>query len=617
VELKKHIGRVFSAIWTGANGVRKVLHLLLLLFIFLLFFDATSEPPQLIPRHAALVIQPVGFLVEQYKGAPFDRAVAEMLGDGKPQTLVQDIVDALAFAKDDDRIDVVYLELSRLFGGGLSKLQRIGTAIEDFRASGKTVLANADFMSQQSYYLAAYADEVYLHPDGLLFLRGFGSFKTYYKDVIDRLRIDWNIFRVGTHKSYVEPYERMNMSDEDRETNLRLIDQLWQQYRLDIVAARNLEDGAIDSFATDYLDIVRAADGDAAIAAREYGLIDELLTRTEVRNVLIDYVGEDPDEPDTFNATEMVEYLAQMRMLSGSKTKDENIAIVVAAGEIQFGSQPPGTIGGDSTAALLRRARNDDSVKAVVFRIDSPGGSAFAAEVIRDEVIALRESGKPVVASMGSVAASGGYSIAMNADHVVASPATITGSIGVIGMFPTYQRTLEAIGIQTDGVGSTPFSGELRPDRKMSEQTKELFQLLIEDTYDDFISGVADSRAMDKEDVDKVAQGKVWTGIDALSHGLVDQLGSFEDAVTVAADLAELEEGNYGLKTIEQTMSPGQQLLVDIIGGAAKTGLDLTGWVRKPSALEELAGSITEKTKSMLRFNDPKGIYSHCFCDIN
>jgi protease-4 len=408
----------------------------------------------------------------------------------------------------------------------------------------------------------------------------------------------------------------MNMSDEDRETNIRLIDQLWQQYRFDIVAARNLEDGAIDSFATDYLNIVKAADGDAAIAARDYGLIDKLLTRTEVRDVLIDYVGEDPDEPDTFNATEMAEYLAQMRMLSGSKAKDENIAIVVAAGEIQFGSQPPGTIGGDSTAALLRRARNDDSIKAVVFRIDSPGGSVFAAEVIRDEVIALRESGKPVVASMGSVAASGGYSIAMNADHVVASPATITGSIGVIGMFPTYQRTLEAIGIKTDGVGSTPFSGELRPDREMSEHTKELFQLLIEDSYDDFISGVADSRAMDKEAVDAVAQGKVWIGIDALNHGLVDQLGSFEDAVLVAADLAELKEGEYGLKTIEQKMSPGQQLLVDIIGTAAKTGLDLSGWVHEPNALEELAGSIAEKTKSMLRFNDPKGIYSHCFCDI-
>ena len=615
--LKNIIGKVFSAIWTGANGVRKVLHLLLLLFIFLLFFDATSEPPHLIPSHAALVIEPVGFLVEQYEGDPFDRAVAEMLGDGKPQTLVQDIVDVLEFAKDDDRIDVVYLELSKLFGAGLSKLQRIGAAIEDFRSSGKTVIANADFLSQQGYYLAAFADEAYLHPDGLLFLRGYGSFRTYYKDAIDLLRIDWNVFRVGTHKSYVEPYERMNMSDEDRETNLRLIEQLWSQYRLDVVTARNLEDGAIDTFASDYLEFVRAADGDAAIAARDFGLIDELLTRTEVRNVLIDYVGEDSDEPDTFNATGMYEYLSQMRMLAGSRAKDENIAIVVAAGEIRFGSQPSGTIGGDSTAALLRRARNDDSVKAVVFRIDSPGGSAFAAEVIRDEIIALRESGKPVVASMGSVAASGGYSIAMNADHVVASPATITGSIGVIGMFPTYQRTLEAIGIRTDGVGSTPFSGELRPDREMSEHTKELFQLLIEDTYDDFISGVADSRAMDKDAVDEVAQGKVWTGVDALGHGLIDQLGGFEDAVLVAADLAELEEGHYGLKNIEQKMSPGQQLLVDIVGAAAKTGLDLSGLVRQPSALEELAGSIAAKTKSILRFNDPKGIYSHCFCDID
>jgi protease-4 len=411
--MKNMIVKVFSAIWSGANGVRKVLHLLLLLFIFLLFFDATSEPPQLIPRHAALVIQPVGFLVEQYDGRPFDRAVAEMLGDGTPQTLVQDIVDALEFAKNDDRIDVVYFELSRLFGAGLSKLQRVGAAIEDFRSSGKTVLANADFMSQQSYYLAAFADEAYLHPDGLLFLRGYGRFQRYYKDAIDLLRIDWNIFRVGTHKSFVEPYTRMGMSDEDRETNLRLIDQLWSQYELDVVTARGLQAGAIDTFASNYLEIVKAAGGDAAVAARDYGLIDELLARNEVRDILIDYVGEDPDEPDTFNATDMYDYLAQMRMLAGSKAKDENIAVVVAAGEILFGSQPPGTIGGDSTAALLRRALNDDSVKAVVLRVDSPGGSAFAAELIRDEVGALRVAGKPVVASMGSVAASGGYSIAM------------------------------------------------------------------------------------------------------------------------------------------------------------------------------------------------------------
>ena len=615
--LKNIIGKVSSAIWIGANGVRKVLHLLLLLFIFVLFFDATSEPPQLIPRHAALVIQPVGFLVEQYDGRPFDRAVAEMLGDGIPQTLVQDIVDTLEFAKNDDRIDVVYLELSRLFGAGLSKLQRVGAAIEDFRSSGKTVLANADFMSQQGYYLAAFADEAYLHPDGLLFLRGYGRFQRYYKDAIDLLRIDWNIFRVGTHKSFVEPYTRMGMSDEDRETNLRLIDQLWSQYQLDVVAARGLEDGAIDTFASDYLEIVKAAGGDAAVAARDYGLIDQLLARNEVRDILIDYVGEDPDEPDTFNATGMYEYLAQMRMLAGSAAKDENVAVIVAAGEILFGSQPPGTIGGDSTAALLRRARNDDSVKAVVLRIDSPGGSAFAAELIRDEVVALREVGKPVVASMSSVAASGGYSIAMDADHVVASPSTITGSIGVFGMFPTYQRTLEIVGISTDGVGSTPYSGELRPDREMSEHTKELFQLLIEDTYDDFITGVAESREMGKEEVDEVAQGKVWTGVDALGHGLIDQLGGFEDAVLVAADLAELEDDEYGLKTIEQKMSAGEQLLVDIIGTGAKAGLDLSGWVRQPNGMEELAGSLVEKTKLMLRFNDPKGIYSHCFCEID
>ena len=610
------LGRLFSAIWGGVDGFRKVLHLVLLLIVFVLFFGAMQDTPLTLPDRAVLVIQPYGFLVEQIEGDPFDRALAELAGDGKPQTLVQDIVDALEFAKEDDRIEVVHLELSSLIGAGLSKLQHLSAAIEDFKTSGKPVIASADFLSQQGYYIAAHADEVYLHPNGMLLLRGYGRFRNYYKDAIDLLRIDWNVFRVGTHKAFVEPYTRMDMSDEDRETTLRLIEQLWSLYQVDVETARELETGTIEDFTDNFSEIVEEAGGDLATAAAQYGLVDDLLKRTEVRELLIDYVGPDPDNADTYKAAPMYDYLAQMRVLSGDKVGAKNVAVIVAAGEILFGTQPPGTIGGDSTAELLRRARNDDSVEAVVLRVDSPGGSAFASEIIVDEILALQEEGKPVVASMGSVAASGGYQISMYADRIFASPSTITGSIGIFGMFPTYQRTLDAVGIATDGIGSTPWSGEFRPDRAMSEQAKQLFQFVIDDGYRDFIGSVADSREMEIDAVDAIGQGQVWTGMDALNNGLVDELGGLDDAIALAAELAGISDEDFGIKIIDQELSPTEQMLIDLIGTFATLGIDVSGWSGQHSLVDDIKDSVAEKTSTLLKFNDPKGVYSHCFCDI-
>jgi len=608
--------RLFSAIWGGVDGVRKVLHLVLLLFVFVLFFGAMQDSTLVLPDRAVLVIQPYGFLVEQIEGDPFDRALAELAGDGKPQTLLKDIVDALEFAKDDDRIEVVYLELSSLLGAGLSKLQQLSAAIEDFKASGKPVIASADFLSQQGYYIAAHADQAYLHPNGVLFLRGYGRFRNYYKDAIDLLRIDWNVFRVGTHKAFVEPYTRMDMSDEDRETTLRLVEQLWSLYQVDVETARELETGTIEDFTDNFSEIVEEAGGDLATAAAQYGLVDDLLKRTEVRELLIEYVGPDPDNADTFKAASMFDYLAQMRVLSGDKVGSKNVAVIVAAGDIMFGTQPPGTIGGDSTAELLRRARNDDSVEAVVLRVDSPGGSAFASEIIVDEILALQEEGKPVVASMGSVAASGGYQISMYADRIFASPSTITGSIGIFGMFPTYQRTLEAIGISTDGIGSTPWSGELRPDRAMSEHAKRLFQLVIDDGYQDFIGSVADSRSMEIDAVDAIGQGQVWTGMDALNNGLIDELGGLDDAIAAAAEIAEISDEDFGIKSIDQELSATEQMVIDLLGAAVTMGIDVSGWTGQRSLVDDIKNSVAEKTSTLLRFNDPKGVYSHCFCDI-
>jgi protease-4 len=607
---------MLSALWRGANGVRKVLHLVLLLVIFLVFFGAMSGAPPLLPQKAALLIQPTGVLVEQLQGDPYERALAELLGESQPQTRVQDIIDALEYARTDDRIKAVHLELSQLAGGGLNKLQRIGDAIDAFQESGKPVIASADFYLQQGYYLAAHADELYMHPEGVLFLQGFGSYQNYFRDAIELLRIDWNIFRVGTHKSAVEPYIRMDMSPEDRDSRSSLIEQLWGMYKEDVVAARNLPEESIAEFVVNLTDRVAAAGGGVAEAARDSNLIDDMLTRGELRAKLIGLAGEDSEDETTYASVAMREYLDSMRLLHGDKPRETNIAIVVAAGEILNGIQPPGTIGGDSTAELLRRARSDESVKAVVLIVDSPGGSKFASEVIASEILALRAAGKPVVASMSSVAASGGYWISAVADRIVANESTITGSIGIFGMIPTFQRSLAAIGVATDGVGTTPWSGEFRPDREMSAPAKELVQMLIEDGYRDFVSKVAAERGMQEDVVDSIGQGQVWTGADAEKNGLVDQLGGFDTAMAVAAELAGLEEGTYGRKTIKPRLTPTQQMLVDLLTTVKRAGIDPSGFVMAPAPVEVFANQLQKLLSRATRFNDPMGVYTHCLCEI-
>ncbi len=617
MSVRQTTGRIFRGVWTGADGVRKVLHLLLLLFVFSIVIAAMSASAPKLPLQAALVIRPAGNLVEQLQGDPFERAMAELLGDARPETRVQDIVDGLAFAKEDQRIKVVLLQLDGLGGAALSKLQRVGAAIDDFRASGKPVIATADFYGQGSYYLASRADEVYMHPDGLLLLRGFGVYQNYFKDAIDKLKIDWNVFKVGTHKSAVEPYTRNDMSDEDRESLARLLDQLWTLYLVDVEKARALERGTIDKMVANLTAYLRVAGGNMADLALDLGLVDDLLTREQLGERVAGFAGEDPDSEQGFRSAELADYLSQMRLMRGDPAKRRNIAVIVAAGEIIDGTQPPGTIGGDSTARLLREARHDESVDAVVLRVDSPGGSTFASAVIANEVVALQDAGKPVVASMSGVAASGGYWISMAADRIVASPATITGSIGVYGMFPTFQRSLDALGISTDGIGSTEWAGQLRIDRAMSEDAKDLVQAITEESYRGFVSEVARYRNMPEVEVDSIAQGQVWTGVDALANGLVDELGDLDVAIEAAAELANLGEGDFGLKYFDKKLSPTEQLVLQFLGSTRRIGLDFTQFRKRPSSIERLATGIAQTLSPLARFNDPKGIYSHCFCAVD
>ena len=336
---KNFLVRLFSSIWRGLDGFRKILHLLLLVMLFLVFFGAIAGTSPILPQQAALTIQPTGPLVDQLDGDPYDRALAELLGDAPPQTLVQDVIDALAFAKNDDRVAAVHLELSSMGGAGLSKLRRIGAAIDDFRESGKPVIASADFFSQSAYHLAAHADELYMHPEGMVFLQGYGGFRTYYKDAIDTLRLDWNVFRVGTHKSFVEPYTRMDMSPEDRESRTRLVGQFWTMYQQDIEAARGIPEGTIDDFAQNLVTHVAAAGGDIAIAAQEAGLIDQLVSHGELRSVLKGYAGEDADDSTDYSSVHSKDYLANMRLLHSDEVKDENVATAVSDAFVLVGKK--------------------------------------------------------------------------------------------------------------------------------------------------------------------------------------------------------------------------------------------------------------------------------------
>ena len=609
--------RLFRAVWSGVDGLRKVLHLLILLFIFSIFIGAlTSGTMPALPSEAALFIKPVGQLVEQYEGDPFDRALAELLDDADPQTLVQDVVDALAYAKDDDRVKAVHLELTSMGGSGFSKLQRIARAIDDFKTSGKPVIASSDSYGQGAYYLASRADEIYMHPGGVMFLRGFGIYRTYYKSALDKLRVDWNVFRVGTHKSAVEPFTRDDMSDEDRASMQRLLDQLWDIYEANVREARGLDPDTIPALLDNFVESTRDAEGDLARVALDAGFIDELLTRVELRQRIADKVGSDPDEEDTYRSMSMGDYLDHMRLVGGSKVQEQNVGIVVASGEIMNGAQPPGAIGADSLARQLRRALRDDSVKAVVLRVDSPGGSTFASDVILHEILALRDTGKPVVASMSSLAASGGYVISMAADRIYANTSTITGSIGIYGMFPTFQRSLEALGLNTDGVATSIWAGELRADREMSEDMKTVFQLSVESGYDHFVSQVSKFRGIEKSEVDRIGQGQVWTGADAIDNGLIDEIGTLEDAVHAAAELAGIGDSDYGEKLIEEELSPTEQMLIEFLGGAKSLGIDVSWAVDRPSSVERLAGIVEQTLKPLTRFDDPKGIYAHCLCDI-
>jgi protease-4 len=602
----------FGLVWRILEGIRRVLHLILLLVIFGFILAALHTSVPIVPHSAALVIAPEGELVEQLASDPVRRAFGQASGGPAPETLLRDVTDAIAAAKADARIKLIVLDLGSMSGSGLSKLQEIGAALRDFRAAGKRVVVAADSLDQSQYYLAAQAGEVYLDPMGLVYLDGFSYYRMFLKDAIDKLGVDVNVFRAGTYKSFTDQFSRSDMAPSEREESGVWLAALWSAYTQDVTRARSLPAGALTDFIADQPAALAAANGDAAKLALQRGLVTALKSRRQMADELKGLVGEDEDT-HSFNAIAMPQYLVSVRSKRVLKSKaDSRVGIVVASGEILDGRQPPGTIGGESTADLLRQARFDNAVKAVVLRIDSPGGSMFASEQILREVQTLRKAGKPVVVSMSTYAASGGYYIAAAANQIFASPTTLTGSIGVFSVVPTFQRTLEKLGVKVDGIGTTPLAGDMRLDRALTPATRQILQSSVDHAYSEFLHRVGDGRKKTVEDVDKIAQGRVWAGADAQRIGLVDHLGGLKDATEAAAKLAQLGS-DYDVDYIETELSLKQQLLMQLRSESLRLG-QMAGIIAPRSDIERILDPMLEQARAIARLNDPRGLYAYCWC---
>jgi protease-4 len=593
-------------------SARLIVSIVILGLVFLLLVWSWPEAGPEVEESTALLLAPKGQLVEQESGYPAQKVLLELLGQSSdPETLVKPMLDAIERAKDDDRVKVLVLDLNRLSGGGLSKLQDLKLAIDDFKESGKPVVAFSDMYFQTQYYLAALADEVFVNPMGIVVLQGYGSYRRYYKEALDKVDARWNVFRVGEYKSAVEPYLRSDMSEEAREARGEWLGDLWNAYRADVVSARDLDAVALEGYVENFDDRLAEHGGNGAELALAAGLVDRVAPRDEVRARLVELAGED-EESESYHRIGPLSYLAATE--GESRDGEGVVGVVVASGPILDGRQPPGTIGGDSTAALIRGLREDDDVKAMVLRVDSPGGSAFASEIIRREIELTREAGKPVVASMAGVAASGGYWISMSADQIWARETTITGSIGIYSMVPTFERSLEKVGVQMDGVGTHPMAGAARIDRDLPTEAANAMQLLMDQGYRDFITKAAEGRGMAVEEIDKIARGRVWSGGDALEIGLVDHLGGLDQAIAAAAELAELPE-DHKIRFVQEQPSRREQLLSWFLL-KAQPFLGETRVVRGASFADNpLLRGLNEDLSLLVDGQGAFRALAYCFCD--
>ena len=592
----------WQRVTTARNLAANLLFLLIVLIVLVAILGSIfsgSELPD--PEGKALVLDPQGPIVEQVSGS-LDPLNFVLYGPPTPGVNARDLLFALKTAKEDERIKHIILKLDNIDGTGQTVLYDVGQALQELKDSGKNIVAVADYYNQSSYYLASFANEIVLHPDGEIYIGGYSRIRTYYKSLIDKLEVTVNLFQVGTYKSAMEPYIRESMSEAAREANIAYMKVLWDSWMAVVSNNRNLESEDIQNFSDTYDDLVIQENGNTAKAALNYNLADKLLNRNQQRDYLVGLVGSDEAEK-SFAQVSLNDYLTVAKIDEETNRSGNKIAVVVASGSILDGSQPPGVIGGDSTALLLSEAHKDEEVKAIVLRVDSGGGSAFASEVIREEIVVAKSKGIKVIASMSNVAASGGYWISANADEIWASHDTITGSIGVFGFLPTFEKTLDKIGIQSDGVSTTKIGTGQDLTQAINPVLARAIQSNIEYNYQKFISLVSESRSMTLEEVDEIAQGRVWAGETALELGLIDNLGNMEDAIERAAELAELDDYQtfYPALPSEWTDQLFNQLFSQL-----KYFIDFRA---KEKALIKRSFELVDDLESL---NDPKGVYLKC-----
>lgn len=524
------------------------------------------------------------------------------------ETLLQDVIDAISAAREDPRIRIMLLDLDELGAIGLNQLNRIGSALSYFRDSGKTIIAAEDYYSQSQYYLASHADKIFLNPMGTIYLNGYGLYRYYFKDALDKLKVNFHVFQVGSYKSALEPVTRNSMSPQDRSQTREWLSSLWDSYCADVAGQRSLSPTDVNEYINRVPANLRDVGGDMAVLAREYGLVDELKHRHEIHEYLADLVGRHPD--DGLPLVDFHTYLSAIeRSYRAHDSTQDSVGLITAQGVITNGRSGPGTIGAATLTSLIRKAREADHVKALVLRVDSGGGSAFGSELIRQELLELKKAGKPLIVSMGSFAASGGYWISADADEIWASPNSLTGSIGIFMALPTFENVLNNFGVYRDGVGTTNLSAGLDSGRPLPDEMKEAIQLMLEHGYRSFISLVAEGRNLSVEEVERLAQGRVYSGAAAEEIGLVDRLGTLPEALRSAADLAGLDD--YVVSTLAAPPSFTDRLLQQI---GIESGSVFSTKGAFFSTIRELF-SFDKNLQSLVVFDDPNHIYSHCMID--
>ena len=548
--------RFVGAIWKFLVGVKDALVLIFMVMFFSLLYIGLQSRPNPV-GDGVLVLDLDGTVTEQ----PSAPETSELLAGSSrlKEFRLRDLVAALNAARTDDRVKAVAIDLDGFIGGGQTAIGDLGAALDAVRKSGKPVLAYAAGYSNDGYQLASHASEIWMHPLGVVAIAGPGGQRLYYKGLLDKLGVTANVYRVGTYKSFVEPFTRNDMSPEARENAQALAGALLETWREDVTKARPA--AAVDAYLRDPVAALGSAGGDLGKAALAAKLVDKLGERAAFEARLAELGGSDKNQRGGYKSIDLDDFTADAVDLDPRGP----IGVITVAGDIVDGKARLGTAGGDSIAQTIEKGLRDDGLKALVVRVDSPGGSVLASERIRQALMTAKARKIPVVISMGNVAASGGYWVSTAGDYVFAEPSTITGSIGVFGIIPSFEGSLAKLGLGADGVKTTPLSGEPDIFHGPSPEADTLIQAGVDGVYKNFLAIVAQSRRKSPADIDRIAQGRVWDGGSARQLGLVDGFGGIDEAIAKAAELAKL--GNErSIRYLERPTSLTEEVLGMLAG---------------------------------------------------